>query len=93
MNERIKELYKQSGMKFYCPSGKSFDIKEFNPEKFAQLLTADLVKYLESEVEYYGNRKNYGPYDSYEGMRARADAINNVLKHVKYNYSSGGVES
>jgi hypothetical protein len=52
MNERIKELYKQAGMKFYGSSGNSFDIREFNPEKFSELLITAVMAEVRDEVQY-----------------------------------------
>ena len=46
MNERIRELYKQAGMKFYGSSGNSFDIREFNPEKFAELIVQECADFV-----------------------------------------------
>ena len=41
MNERIKQLYEQAGMKFLLGSVESFDIINFNPEKFAELIVRE----------------------------------------------------
>ena len=49
MNERIKELYKQS---FDYPGLLDCD-KEFNPEKFAELLVLEFADYIDAF-----NRKN-----------------------------------
>ena len=46
MNERIRELYKQAGMKFYGSSGNSFDIREFNPEKLAELIVRECANFV-----------------------------------------------
>lgn len=89
MNERIDQIARECTE--YVTGTIDGDFEKFDYKKFAQLITADLVEYLKSELDHYGNRKNYGPDDSYEGMRAKADAINTVLNHVKYHYSKGGV--
>jgi hypothetical protein len=44
MNERIRELYKQAGMEFHGSSGSSFDIRKYDPEKFAELLIKECIK-------------------------------------------------
>jgi hypothetical protein len=46
VNERIRELYKQAGMKFYGSSGNSFDIREFNPEKLAELIVRECANFV-----------------------------------------------
>jgi hypothetical protein len=52
MNERIRDLYKQAGMKFYGSSGNSFDIREFNPEKFSELFITAVMAEVRDEVQY-----------------------------------------
>lgn len=41
MNERIKELYEQTGMKFYFKE--SIDSSSFDPEKFAELIVRECM--------------------------------------------------
>jgi hypothetical protein len=60
MNERIKQLYEQAGMKFLLGSVESFDIINFNPEKFAKSIVQEVIDEVVTFI-----RQNPGYIDEY----------------------------
>ena len=82
MNERIRELMKQSMVEH------QFDIR-FSPEKFAELIVESVMADLEKLRAEYANPGMYESVEYYDSMRAKESAMEDALDTIRYNF---GVE-
>jgi hypothetical protein len=79
MNERIRELIKQSMVEY------QFDIR-FSPEKFAELIVKSVMADLEKLRAEYANPGMYESVEYYDSMRAKESALEEALDTIQYNF-------
>jgi hypothetical protein len=89
VNERIKELARQAGMR-ECSLGYGMPENvlwgEQQIQEFAELIVKDVLEYLEFERSMYANPGTYQSREYYERMDAKENALSDAIGDIKSKY-------
>lgn len=88
MNNKIKELLLEAGIKFDKDTSE-IDVCVMLPsdlEKFAELIIKECVTLMENEKAMYSDPGTYESREYYERMAAKEDAFGDAASAIKYHF-------